>query len=744
MWNMALAFITFAGITGDSADFELDIGSNRFYTYKIGKKITTLNGLKVVDERVYESPFLPGPDLQVVGYKFPVQIPIRLFSNQAPYVQIFSYYDKNKKSPAVSNIVHVYPLLNIGDDLFLEKSLSGDCMEAQKFQKSVFWQNGCQNTCRVCSFSFMEDSKGYDRFREHIIKAARIISPSTPTQLNHPAGEQYRHSDNNDFIVRLIASIQSTTQKGDRERFIPLYPPHSLSKFCSYSKRPPGFVKNYYTPVKKLNYYPDLGFMGNVNQGSPLMSSDARIQIFTQILMTYPRFIQMFADNPDKLVHVLEEVIGKKYFSYPTQSTNQKSGVLTGNSRIPGSPFEQFVWKIGSALVYKDRTFAFSHSMNQPGSSIVIEKGSFVSVNGKPKFVYSGKESILFSVHLNINSGLEKEKRTRVIIYLVIKEPIQNEAILQKKYFRKDVVEKSEWELDLTPQEISKLPKNRDLLVVLRFSYLGPGNTVIEGGTDTYPVFIANEYFFKSIGSKVGDPIPLTNRNKYRNFWNKIWEGGGITKKRWKIEVNTKYYIYFRYDLSTNGRVETRIMQAQQDPDSDREMTIEGMMKSGLEVSPDELNNLMLVLGKGSFLEDARLNCLKTDEMSGDYNSEAQTFIKLKGKAHETGIIWAYPEICLYECILYKIDEITSSGLVTRVSEEKVLFPKLVSIHFVGEKTENSASFIDEKPESAKSGSDNIKTENMVQSSKIQGYKQIFDIIVELRPVCLSPIMNQE
>jgi hypothetical protein len=434
-----------------------------------------------------------------------------------------------------------------------------------------------------------------------------------------------------------------------------------------------------------------------------------------------PQLLQVLADSPVKLLNVflLHQILKSGAASLPIDSC---------------PPFP----------ILAQSSMGLSMGNTQPKSTILFQKGNPITVNGKPKFIYSGKGSIKLLAHLNIVEGIQDGKIAKTIIDLTVKDPGTMKSLLGKSYRLKDITSNSIQELELLPSDIQNLPRNKDLLVSITSRYIDARNKLYTCEADVHLIFIVNGYFYKGVGNKIVGSIPLEDRTRYRVFWNKIWEGGTKTKKRWKVNLTAKYYIYYRFDQSSNGRIETRIQQIKPDSESEHELNIEGKMKSGLEITPDELNNLLPSISSNKSLDEIRLEAFRTDELSKDINSEALAYLKIKGRTNKTGVIWTYPEVCLFEFYLNKIITEDQNGQVTETNEEIVVFPKLVSIHFLGERTTGSDNIASIKEEDTNI-EDGLNNENgpnpeEAEATKSEGYERIFNINVELRPVELAPI----
>lgn len=317
-----------------------------------------------------------------------------------------------------------------------------------------------------------------------------------------------------------------------------------------------------------------------------------------------------------------------------------------------------------------------------------IQKANALTVNGKPRYVYNVQSAI--KLFLNVNTSLTPPARPipKVIVQLFIKDLAGKETYLEKKFKLKEVYLNSLVELLLEKEELQSLPLQKDLMVCANFIYQSKEGSKSSGASEYHFIYLVNEYFLKGTGDKEGNEIALGDMNKYRVFWNKIWEGGTKTKKRWEVAFDIKYYLYYRFEMDANGRIETKIKtEGEPQDESSTRLEIEGKLKSGLEISPVELNKLLPAISSFPELTSSQLEAFRTATLQQEFNQEASARLELKGKDEERGALWAFPEVIIQKVILNKVQKTDDNGQVTTVGEEVVYFPRPSSIHFVGVKT---------------------------------------------------------
>jgi hypothetical protein len=242
-------------------------------------------------------------------------------------------------------------------------------------------------------------------------------------------------------------------------------------------------------------------------------------------------------------------------------------------------------------------------------------------------------------------------------------------------------------ELEILPQELEHLPLNTDLLIVASLVWPSKSSGRKEGKSNVHSIFLVKDYLLKYFGDKTGNDTALTDMNKYRVFWNKIWEGSAKDKRRWEATLDVKYYTYYNQDAESNGRIETKLKLNPQDSEDGPRRKTEGKLKSGLEVSPIELNKLLPEISPFPMLQEAQLAAMQSDDLQKRFNNEATANLEMRGSKGEMGAIWAYPEVATHQVILSKVNTVDAKGQVTELIDEEVHFPCLTSIHFAGVKT---------------------------------------------------------
>ncbi|ELR72566.1 hypothetical protein C900_01240 [Fulvivirga imtechensis AK7] len=124
---MALAILKLNSKEIDKYTFEADIGTNNWYEYRLGKAKRKHRGMELVDEVIRQSTMLKAPvtDNKSFETSFTWSAPAAMFDRSTRFIQLFSYKDRNKTSPAISEVLTVAPVMaDLNDDFKLPKMMT--------------------------------------------------------------------------------------------------------------------------------------------------------------------------------------------------------------------------------------------------------------------------------------------------------------------------------------------------------------------------------------------------------------------------------------------------------------------------------------------------------------------------------------------------------------------------------------------------------------------------------------------
>lgn len=109
---MALAILRFQDNQEGKNRFQVNIGTNRYYTYAIGnEEWRRTHGLQTLSNPKFTSTLI-GPLAESSLGRTILEVPAQQFDRQNPYIQIISYRNQERASPAISEIVKI-PVISL-------------------------------------------------------------------------------------------------------------------------------------------------------------------------------------------------------------------------------------------------------------------------------------------------------------------------------------------------------------------------------------------------------------------------------------------------------------------------------------------------------------------------------------------------------------------------------------------------------------------------------------------------------
>ena len=726
---MALAYLRYEEQNIQAHAFWADIGSNKFYAFRIGKDKQVQKGLEQVDEVVFESQIFENQSAgNFFQSGFRLEIPADLFRNSAQYIQLLSYQNREGKSPAISKAIKIHQAT--------DSLLPNDILKKSYVMSTSIHSNNKQE-CRSVSFSFEESKFSSAMFWGAILQGVKQIAPVVLPKLldwlsNNKPGEESKDGkeSNNQQLADIIQAVVAVLNKNGAEKKADVVEGKSYSGAFSFSKprmHSPGFSFrkiNQAAPGKMPGY--------SAPQALPLALIPLIASALPEIMKKAPDILNAVGDSGAKLLNAIngnqlevqkEEnafVAGlfaemNKQAMMENLMAHLKNQAEAGQAKSEITPVSSMPGlSVGTSLT---STAPFK---------IEFKKDSPVAVNGKNKYVYLRNRNIVLWLLVASPDGNPPPRPIpHAIVRLQVKDLLTGRLLLEKRYKYQGVQLNAQLELSIAQDELSILPLNTDLAISAVFSWMARNGQPRNSEPALYPVYLINGAFLKGIGNAIGEPIPLKDPTRFRHFWHKVWEGGSNGARRWEINFDSKYYSYYKYGAETNGRIETKIKADAPESGSDSRYMVTGKLKSGLEITPAALNALLPDISPYPGLSPDELLALKSDDMSRLQNQVATYRIQMRGKKEDKGIIWIYTEIAIHQIFIQNATQVNEYGQVLETKEEEKYFPKISHIHFLGVKPTHNDT---------ESGEDD--------RVKIDGFDTVFDDKTAFMPIELEPVKN--
>ncbi|MBD2206938.1 hypothetical protein H6G33_31175 [Calothrix sp. FACHB-1219] len=716
---MALAILRFLDSDNYKCRFQVELGSNSFYEYRIGEgKIRQVNGLQLLDAPSYISPLI-GPINQHPLEKISLEIPCSKFSSRQRAIQIFSFRGANRVGPAISEIV-ILPTLprpalsNINNSkntknfapisLGMEISMKPSSIENVAFR----YREVTPVSSAMAAGSVKDKVKDITKKAVAVAekKAVGAITSAVSSKLTENLGALLPQLAG--IIAAILPKISQENMKNlqtgqpiNREEVARLLesllqqigtiPPSSANPAISQGL---GYEPLRTTAVRQL-FYPNTplasrfmaapGLMSRQNSNSfavrnPYTAnfngkspnrialtaiSEVLAAVLPALLKITPDLLQMLGTG---LMPTFRTV-----FKPQTLMAGQMSAALGMGEQ--NREDEAVIMALGLALA-ASATADLAHERLD-----VVELGfsgvTPLRLNGREKLVYHRNQEIAFPLTLKTPKPIQKGR-----LQLLVKHPKTLEILIEENYQIEDV---NSGVLAVVPkisrEKLQRLPVNEEYLICVTLVWKGRNPTTQQekrlGASAMQLVTLMGDYWFDRLEA-TGETIPLNDVQRFRNFWHKIWEGEFESVVR-QITLDCKYYYALETDRSSPARMET-VMQF----DKTRVVKISGRLKSGLIVDLHSLNALIPQVSAHPALSQSELEALMTPEFKEGFSNVARNEVEFPGKKGDKVALWVYPEIKLQKVVLKEVARANDNGLVQEVKERFVFFPMVAIVHFIG------------------------------------------------------------
>lgn len=686
---MALAHLKYRRLSGNDYFFEADTGTNAFFQFKIGKERRQFRGLPVLDEVVFESPVLRVPRMenQVLRTDFPLKIPGQLFSREGRYIQLWSFKDETGKSPALSSVVLVNP--TFGRHHFeplptLNLSLATINMETIDVKNKPF--------------DYREVPVSESMFWGALLSALpTVVSAAAPLLQGlfggggggnsnaTPAATPAPSSGNSAELVQTIADIVKSLI-GNNSNGTPaaaVATPPATTEAVAAAAASQSLALNALASrmfseeaLQELRGNPEMLYK-NLNDSVLRISKSQKVEFNGY---SEAKILPAIA----ALAPIVKEILELGLQGDKEKNRHLESLLAALNDPLI-LPILQSVSQ--SMPTIPEIKFRFDDKFKLEFSQL-----HFQDLDGKKKSLYAPNRSLYFPIKITTDHPNPPQRPfPKAIIQVVVQDSDSMEVLLRKNFKFKDVFLNTVIKyIYLTPQETSHFPKNKNLKIEISFIWKSRNNQINRGILKNHLFCLTEEYIFDRIGEKIGEDIPLNDIVQHRPFWHKVWEGGFTNSQRWEIDFDVKYYYALNIKETGLSKLETRKMNIEDNATSENtappRRKIRAKLKSGLELSLESLNKLMPTLAQTSLNENI-LNKLKSPSLKKYFNQVARVGVELKGRSGDTGALWTYPEISLHNFHFKKVETVNDLGQITQLKEEMVVFPRPVSIHFIGTKS---------------------------------------------------------
>jgi hypothetical protein len=684
---MALAILQWESADSQNYRFMIDIGTNTWYRFKIGRQTIDRAGIKWVDGISRETPFQQKKKLTFLGdSQEEIRIPKKYFDGENCYIQLLSAKDKNGAAPAVSNVVRV-PVglrhINTGHPN-ISSSASID-MQTTGFNPLRNISHEHQNLSQQAS---IEDILG-SLVRAVLPAAISLLNPSANAGNNASApGGNTSSQNTTNMLTGLLGAIMRAVA--------PAIPGLSAQQSISTAQSADNRFHTGSTSPSANNKFSRPFIFGIddallASLAGPLIQQG--VQLLPQLINAANQHKLQTLQANNQLMTTLAGDVQKRLMLQQLLQ-NQQPGAAPN---IDPAVLAQLIAQLQNAQpAAAPAGVATAHSLMQNNTAYTLSNGVVLtfeslklsSCNGKQLVLLQQTDKLSFNVKLNV-SQTPKNPLPKAIFTFYFKDPVSRQLLLEKTFKVKDIQANTSLPFEFMKNELLSLPLYKDLEIFAEVRWRTSGGKEYKAIGNT-PAMFVQHYFVQQQGAAVSLEKELTDMTVYRSFWNKIWQSPSLGKSKslWELNADARYTVSLSAEHTANGITDTKMSVDVKDSESLTDTT-SGRMKAGIELSITELNKLLDGWDGNKPLDDEQLSAIKNTGFAKSNIAETIYNIKLKGRTYEQGMVWVVPVFKLFEITLGKVDSLTPDGYVNETSSTKVKFPLPVSVRILGIKSNN-------------------------------------------------------
>ncbi|MBS0124999.1 hypothetical protein [Thetidibacter halocola] len=722
---MALAFLSIEATSANAVEAKADIGSNSHFEFLVGRRDPSQYQSRWGDDDLAEVSYRSGvrsapQSLNPLSRTFRFSVPLRHFDRDHPDLQLLSYADSEGNGTARSRVFRVAPLSQGGRLDMAEyehgpprmMSLGDHMADLGRSMGGGSGDLSASRPVRRIPLSFQESALSRAQFVDGLLQVFQAVAPSLLQALpqlirsiggngSGGSGSEARSGLDTDALVALLRQVvealpRSSGGNGGGEGTTaapgpppPPPPPAEAASMRRHIHHPLGHM------TSERRYAASLGarripYAHQMDGG--VLSGPMLAALLGPLLQQAPQLLGVLADKP---LDFLSTIIRAEAENDLQRERNQQAfirGLLAETNR--SLLLDQLMQNMGGGgnaaalLPLLSQTASNTDRPRAEPSQAVKMRfvlGKQMEIDGKLKSVFSSQgNGIALRFILKPMGETPKAPLPRAIADLSIADPGTGQALLRKSFRLREIHTDKPVPLFLEDDALTQLPRHRDLHVSVSLRWPGAQGRVL-GVRGHHAICLVDGLVFAGFGRTGTSVLHLSDPTAHRAFWNKIWEGSSAAdpnERRWEIDVLCRYYIRATGKADSNGRMETRIAPT---ASGDTATKIAGRMRAGMELSLDMLNDALAL--QSDPLDPEELSAIKHADLRAALDMEATTRLRLRGKDHELGTIWAFPSLMMREALFREPMAHDDFGQVTEMRDRTRLFPVPDRIHFLPMKT---------------------------------------------------------
>jgi hypothetical protein len=314
---------------------------------------------------------------------------------------------------------------------------------------------------------------------------------------------------------------------------------------------------------------------------------------------------------------------------------------------------------------------------------LAMVTGPPVTRLGAPRIVFAREQSPTWRFRLDAGATAPTTPLPRAILHICVREPGGAQDLMARTERLTGLTPGSEIKVALTANEFGALPADTDLEVLACLRWRGRKGTY--QSTCAQTIVVASRVQVRDRGGLVGSPVELTDMNRFRSFWNKVWYSQGSADEAnplWGLVAALRYSVVITPGGRGNGLMAARLKE--QPAEDGLRATTRGRLKSGIEIDVAELNKLLPLWPGEAPLSADDLAAFTAPGWRAAQGGDAVTDIRMEGKRGTRGALWVVPVVKLRAFTLASASDVDPYGQVVATTDRPVHFPVVESVRVLG------------------------------------------------------------
>src|SRR3954447_3226389 len=682
---MALAILELVDLDDSSARFRIDTGTNPWFAIRFGRGTRDQAGFAQTDGVVAETPLRRNAKAGLLDTSLNVQVPLPPPDHHPAFAQLLTFRTQDRIGPALSRVIRVAGTPDAAEVPEYDFSLSRSDFRSEPVVAEPF-QRPRTVACRTHAEQFTAPALG-----DLLTEVMRVAGPIVLGLLQPPAAGG----------TPPAAGAGGTTAAAGSGT--PAAPPQLLGLIQAILKQIPGlsalsgqqslFVEGQrprFGARRDMSHPFIFGVddvligaaIGQVIQVLPALMNAAG-QKRVQLQQTQNKLMTDIMSDVNRRM-MLQQILDAQRLSAGSGAQTPDLSALAALLEQAGAQPTAGTPPAPAPVAGQSLSFSASPTEGAGASPAARATVAFVTApalpfNGRDHLLLAKGRQISLDVKLVVGEPLPAKPLPKAIVNVVVKRASDQSVVAEKVVKQRDLAAGASVTVVFSPEDLQHAPSGEPLSLLAQIRWRTGSGREVQAAGATEAVLV-DQFFVKERGSALGPERELTDMERYRAFWNKVWESPALDaaaeehKLLWALDATLKYSVLVTGSESSNGLMDTRFLAGAEGPTGVTERT-QGRMKSGIELSIDELNKLAALWDDAKPLDEAHLAPLRGADVAKTCGGEIVQRVQLQGKAAERGLLWLVPVLSPVEFTLGAVQTADERGQITAVSEEKTRLP---------------------------------------------------------------------